>query len=91
MIGNTNPENLRFIQNRWIDLDQIVGKETNPLRILLIFQNAIKLNYLGATTPKNDNYSRNSRNNRNETSGLNVAPNSKCVTYVLNHECCPMP
>ena len=39
MIGNTNAENLRFIQNRWIDLDQIVGKETNPLRILLIFQN----------------------------------------------------
>jgi hypothetical protein len=43
MIGNTNAENLRFIQNRWIDLDQIVGKETNPLRILLIFQNGDKI------------------------------------------------
>ena len=27
----------------WIDLDQIVGKETNPLRILLIFQNGDKI------------------------------------------------
>jgi len=43
MIGNTNAENLRFIQNRWINLDQIVGKETNPLRILLIFQNGDKI------------------------------------------------
>ena len=39
MSGEINQANLKLIQNHWIDIDQIVGKETNLSRILVIFQN----------------------------------------------------
>jgi hypothetical protein len=45
MSGEINQANLKLIQNHWIDTDQIVGKETNPSRILIIFQNGDKIEF----------------------------------------------
>jgi hypothetical protein len=45
MSAKINSETVKYIRNQWIDLDQIVGKETNPSRILLTFQNGDKIEF----------------------------------------------
>jgi hypothetical protein len=45
MSAEINQAKLKLIQNHWIDIDQIVGKETNPSRILVIFQNGDKIEF----------------------------------------------
>ena len=45
MSGEINQANLKLIQNHWIDIDQIAGKETNPSRILIIFQNGDQIEF----------------------------------------------
>jgi hypothetical protein len=45
MSGEINQANLKLIQNHWIVTDQIVGKETNPSRILIIFQKGDQIEF----------------------------------------------
>jgi ribonuclease PH len=42
---STKPGSLKFIQNQWVDVEQIADKEASPTHILLVFKNGDRIEF----------------------------------------------
>ena len=45
MSAELNSDSVKYIRNQWIDLDQIVCKETSSSGVTLIFQNGDRIEF----------------------------------------------